>query len=230
MLGLHAMTVSNLQASLQGCSSGHGHLRTPARPHLSLLRATRARPAATRRQAATTCVATPAQPTASSSSMDDHPHKIVSTGLPRTAVVGVLGGGQLGKMLAQEAVSAKGRGAALRRDAPCFGACALLSVWPPSAAAACAAARPGRRPASTLLQPHSPKPPGARAIGPPALQAKMGVKLKVLDPTPNCPASVVAEQVVGSFRDPEAVKAFAQVRARGVVGIGWRGGGGAGRL
>lgn len=42
------------------------------------------------------------------------------------------------------------------------------------------------------------------------LQAKMGIKIKVLDPTPNCPASVVAEQVVGSFRDPEAVKAFAQ--------------------
>ena len=38
----------------------------------------------------------------------------------------------------------------------------------------------------------------------------MGVKIKVLDPTPNCPASVVAEQVVGSFRDAEAVKAFAQ--------------------
>lgn len=38
----------------------------------------------------------------------------------------------------------------------------------------------------------------------------MGVTMKVLDPTPDCPASVVAEQVVGSFRDPEAVKAFAQ--------------------
>ena len=38
----------------------------------------------------------------------------------------------------------------------------------------------------------------------------MGVTLKVLDPTPSCPASVVAEQVVGSFRDPEAVKSFAQ--------------------
>lgn len=63
-------------------------------------------------------------------------------GLPRSAVVGVLGGGQLGKMLAQEA-------------------------------------------------------------------AKMGVKIKVLDPTPNCPASTVAEQVIGSFRDPEAVKQFA---------------------
>jgi phosphoribosylaminoimidazole carboxylase len=39
--------------------------------------------------------------------------------------------------------------------------------------------------------------------------AKMGVTIKVLDPTPNCPASTVAEQVVGSFRDPEAVKKFA---------------------
>ncbi|KAL4429623.1 hypothetical protein ABPG77_008672 [Micractinium sp. CCAP 211/92] len=69
--------------------------------------------------------------------------KVVESGLPRTAVVGVLGGGQLGKMLGQEA-------------------------------------------------------------------AKMGIKLKVLDPTPACPASVVAEQTEGSFRDPEAVKAFAQ--------------------
>lgn len=41
-------------------------------------------------------------------------------------------------------------------------------------------------------------------------QAKMGIKLKVLDPTPACPASVVAEQTEGSFRDPAAVKAFAQ--------------------
>jgi phosphoribosylaminoimidazole carboxylase len=70
------------------------------------------------------------------------PTSIGDGGLPRTAVVGVLGGGQLGKMLAQEA-------------------------------------------------------------------AKMGVTIKVLDPTPNCPASIVAEQVVGSFRDPEAVKKFA---------------------
>ncbi len=31
--------------------------------------------------------------------------KVVESGLPRTAVVGVLGGGQLGKMLGQEAVS-----------------------------------------------------------------------------------------------------------------------------
>ena len=35
--------------------------------------------------------------------------KVVETGLPRTAVVGVLGGGLLGKMLGQEAVSAGGR-------------------------------------------------------------------------------------------------------------------------
>lgn len=40
--------------------------------------------------------------------------------------------------------------------------------------------------------------------------AKMGITIKVLDPTPNCPASTVAEQVLGSFRDPEAVKQFAQ--------------------
>jgi len=28
------------------------------------------------------------------------------------------------------------------------------------------------------------------------MQAKMGLTLKVLDPTPNCPASVVAQQTV----------------------------------
>jgi len=70
------------------------------------------------------------------------PTSIGNGGLPRSAVVGVLGGGQLGKMLAQEA-------------------------------------------------------------------AKMGVTIKVLDPTPKCPASIVAEQVIGSFRDAEAVKKFA---------------------
>lgn len=87
------------------------------------------------RQQAVTCQAAASQSNA--------PTKVVDTGLPRTAVVGVLGGGQLGKMMAQEA-------------------------------------------------------------------AKMGVTLKVLDPTPNCPASVVAKQTVGSFRDPEAVREFAK--------------------
>ncbi|CEF98955.1 Rudiment single hybrid motif [Ostreococcus tauri] len=38
----------------------------------------------------------------------------------------------------------------------------------------------------------------------------MGVRLKALDPTENCPASVSSTQVVGSFRDKEAVKAFAR--------------------
>ena len=40
------------------------------------------------------------------------------------------------------------------------------------------------------------------------VQARMGVAVKVLDPTPNCPAAVVAEQVVGSFRDPQAVRSL----------------------
>ncbi len=68
--------------------------------------------------------------------------RVSAAGLPRTAVVGVLGGGQLGKMLAQEA-------------------------------------------------------------------AKMGVRLRVLDPVPGCPAAGVAEQALGSFRDAAAVAAFA---------------------
>lgn len=38
---------------------------------------------------------------------------------------------------------------------------------------------------------------------------KLSFKIRVLDPTPECPASQVAEQVVGSFRDPETVKSFA---------------------
>ncbi|KAK9833247.1 hypothetical protein WJX84_000328 [Apatococcus fuscideae] len=70
------------------------------------------------------------------------PTSISEGGLPRTTTLGILGGGQLGKMLASEA-------------------------------------------------------------------ARMGVAVKVLDPTPNCPAAVVAEQVVGSFRDPQAVRDFA---------------------
>lgn len=67
---------------------------------------------------------------------------IVEGALPRDAILGILGGGQLGKMIAQEA-------------------------------------------------------------------SKMGIRVKVLDPTPGCPASSVAEQVVGSFRDPEAIISFA---------------------
>lgn len=41
--------------------------------------------------------------------------------------------------------------------------------------------------------------------------AKMGVRIMVLDPTPGCPASSVAVQIVGSFRDSAAVKQIAQL-------------------
>lgn len=34
----------------------------------------------------------------------------------------------------------------------------------------------------------------------------MGIGLKVLDPTENCPASVVAGHVLGDFSDAETVK------------------------
>ncbi len=43
------------------------------------------------------------------------------------------------------------------------------------------------------------------------MQAKMGVRIMVLDPTPGCPASSVAVQIVGSFRDSAAVKQIAQL-------------------
>ena len=36
----------------------------------------------------------------------------------------------------------------------------------------------------------------------------MGIAVKVLDPTPDCPAAAVAEQVLGSFRDPQAVRSL----------------------
>jgi 5-(carboxyamino)imidazole ribonucleotide synthase len=39
--------------------------------------------------------------------------------------------------------------------------------------------------------------------------APLGVDVVVLDPTPDCPASVAAEQVVGDFDDPEGVAALA---------------------
>lgn len=48
---------------------------------------------------AVTCMATPPQPAGGAG-----PTSISEGGLPRSAVVGVLGGGQLGKMIAQEAV------------------------------------------------------------------------------------------------------------------------------
>lgn len=69
--------------------------------------------------------------------------RVSETGLPRSATVGVLGGGQLGRMLATAAIP-------------------------------------------------------------------LGVKVKVLDPSDPAPASVAAEQQVGSFRDPEAIKDFAR--------------------
>eukprot|EP01025_Chloroclados_australasicus_P010462 TRINITY_DN14239_c0_g1_i3.p2 TRINITY_DN14239_c0_g1~~TRINITY_DN14239_c0_g1_i3.p2 ORF type:complete len:203 (-),score=18.04 TRINITY_DN14239_c0_g1_i3:82-654(-) len=69
--------------------------------------------------------------------------RISEGGWPRTATVGVLGGGQLGRMMALAA-------------------------------------------------------------------GNMGVKIKFLDPTENAPASVAAEQVLGSFRDAEAIKKLAE--------------------
>ncbi|KAL3141483.1 hypothetical protein ABBQ32_005045 [Trebouxia sp. C0010 RCD-2024] len=41
--------------------------------------------------------------------------------------------------------------------------------------------------------------------------AKMGIRIVVLDPTAGCPASAVAVQLVGSFRDTAAVKQIAQL-------------------
>lgn len=47
--------------------------------------------------------------------------------------------------------------------------------------------------------------------------------MKVLDPTPDCPASVVAEQVVGSFRDPEVPCRMRAGRAETAGGwVGWQ--------
>lgn len=43
----------------------------------------------------------------------------------------------------------------------------------------------------------------------PEPQAQLGVPIRVLDPTPGCPASVVAAQTEGSFRDGAAIAAFA---------------------
>lgn len=40
--------------------------------------------------------------------------------------------------------------------------------------------------------------------------APLGVDVVVLDPTPECPASVAADQIVGAFDDPEAVDALAR--------------------
>lgn len=37
-------------------------------------------------------------------------------------------------------------------------------------------------------------------------QARMGIKVEVLDPTPGCPAASVAKQTLGSFRDPQKIR------------------------
>lgn len=39
---------------------------------------------------------------------------------------------------------------------------------------------------------------------------KFSFKVKILDPAPECPASQVAEQIIGSFRDPQTVKTFVE--------------------
>lgn len=57
--------------------------------------------------------------TAASQAAAETATKVVDSGLPRTAVVGVLGGGQLGKMLGQEAVSGGGWAARLLWQSIC---------------------------------------------------------------------------------------------------------------
>ena len=39
-----------------------------------------------------------------------------------------------------------------------------------------------------------------------ALQARMGIKIQVLDPTPDCPASTVAKHTLGSFKEPQSIR------------------------
>ena len=34
----------------------------------------------------------------------------------------------------------------------------------------------------------------------------MGIRIEVLDPTPDCPASVVANQTLGSFKEPQSIR------------------------
>jgi phosphoribosylaminoimidazole carboxylase (NCAIR synthetase) len=41
------------------------------------------------------------------------------------------------------------------------------------------------------------------------MQANLGVRMKCLDPSPDAPASWVAKQVLGHFRDAEAIQNFA---------------------
>ena len=86
-----------------------------ARPQIGItsLQATSAPQRHARRSAmrqGVTCSAAPAAGEAAST-------KVVESGLPRTAVVGVLGGGQLGKMMGQEAVSVGRRRAAANSSA-----------------------------------------------------------------------------------------------------------------
>ena len=125
----------------------------------------------------------PTNTCAAASGAGDAASKVNETGLPRTAVIGVLGGGQLGKMMGQEAVSCSGGGG-----------------WAGGWGGAAPPAQPGHTP---FCQHH-------HMMLAPLLQAKMGVTLRVLDPTPACPASTVAAQMVGSFRDPDAVREFAK--------------------
>ena len=39
-----------------------------------------------------------------------------------------------------------------------------------------------------------------------SMQARMGINMEVLDPTPDCPASRVARHTLGSFKEPESIR------------------------
>ena len=105
-------------------------------------------------------------------------------GLPRAAVLGVLGGGQLGKMLATDAV---------RLSLTSLATLLLLQ----------AGLVPTRN--GTLHRAGSGVDQLCLKYSS-ALQARMGINMEVLDPTPDCPASRVAKHTLGSFKEPESIR------------------------
>ena len=140
-------------------------------------------------------------------------------------MLGILGGGQLGKMLAADAVRPPAPATQqtpkacqslwhqldpqeLPEAGQVHAACAVPSVSPLQTATTgmpvlCQSRRAPMQSSSMEHHGDSCLPELASMS---LMQARMGIKIEVLDPTPDCPASVVAKQTLGSFKEPASIR------------------------
>jgi phosphoribosylaminoimidazole carboxylase (NCAIR synthetase) len=118
---------------------------------------------------------------------------------PAARNIGVLGGGQLGRMMALAAVRL------LLSDASvCAIASCSAGIWAPAAS---------HHAKDTATAPQLASSPNALSLEKQKhLQANLGVHLDVLDPAEDAPAAVAAHHTRGSFADASAIEAFVQDR------------------